>query len=101
MVFVPDLLGAENQPLDQCRGTAGARPADRHAPDLGQLPGSLRGWAESADAAGGIARSLVNIVVETVGATLLTLVIAVVGAYAFARMRFRLKGPSSTPSWPR
>ena len=47
---------------------------------------------ENADAAGGIARSLINIVVETVGATLLTLVIAVVGAYAFARMRFRLKG---------
>lgn len=48
---------------------------------------------ESADAAGGIARALVNIVVETTGATVLTLVIAVVGAYAFARLRFRLKGP--------
>ncbi len=48
---------------------------------------------ESNDAAGGIARSLINIVVETLGATLLTLVVAVVGAYAFARMRFRLKGP--------
>ena len=48
---------------------------------------------ESADAAGGIARSLINIVVETTGATVLTLVIAVVAAYAFARLRFRLKGP--------
>jgi multiple sugar transport system permease protein len=48
---------------------------------------------ESNQAAGGIARSLINIVVETVGATLLTLVIAVVAAYAFARLRFRLKGP--------
>ena len=48
---------------------------------------------ESNDAAGGIARALINIVVETIGATLLTLVIAVVAAYAFARLRFRLKGP--------
>lgn len=46
---------------------------------------------ESADAAGGIARSLINIVVETTGATVLTLVIAVAAAYAFARLRFRLK----------
>jgi ABC-type glycerol-3-phosphate transport system permease component len=46
---------------------------------------------ESADAAGGIARSLVNIVVETTGATVLTMVIAVLAAYAFARLRFRLK----------
>ena len=42
-------------------------------------------------AAGGIGRSLVNIVVESGGATLLTLVIAIIGAYAFARLRFRLK----------
>jgi multiple sugar transport system permease protein len=48
---------------------------------------------EAADAAGGIGRSLVNIVVETTGATLLTLVVAVLAAYAFARLRFRLKGP--------
>jgi len=33
----------------------------------------------------------VNIVVESGGATLLTLVIAILGAYAFARLRFRLK----------
>lgn len=46
---------------------------------------------ESSDAAGGIARSLINIVVETTGATVLTLVIAVLAAYAFARLRFRLK----------
>jgi len=47
---------------------------------------------EAADAAGGIARSLINIVIETCGATLLTLLIAVTAAYAFARLRFRLKG---------
>ena len=46
---------------------------------------------QSAEAAGGIGRSLVNIVVESTGATLLTLVIAILGAYAFARLRFRLK----------
>jgi multiple sugar transport system permease protein len=46
---------------------------------------------ESADAAGGIARSLINIVVETTGATVLTLAIAVLAGYAFARLRFRLK----------
>ena len=46
---------------------------------------------QSAEAAGGIGRSLVNIVVESGGATLLTLVIAILGAYAFARLRFRLK----------
>jgi multiple sugar transport system permease protein len=46
---------------------------------------------QSAEAAGGISRSLVNIVVESGGATLLTLVIAILGAYAFARLRFRLK----------
>lgn len=47
---------------------------------------------ESGEAAGGISQSLVNITVETVGATLLTLVIAVLAAYAFARLRFRFKG---------
>ncbi len=47
---------------------------------------------ESQDAAGGIARSLINVTVEATGATVLTLVIAVLGAYAFARLRFRLKG---------
>jgi multiple sugar transport system permease protein len=46
---------------------------------------------EAADAAGGIGQALVNIVVETVGATVLTLAIAVLAAYAFARLRFRLK----------
>lgn len=46
---------------------------------------------QSADASGGIGRSVVNIVVESGGATVLTLVIAVLGAYAFARLRFRLK----------
>lgn len=45
----------------------------------------------SADAAGGIGRSLLNASVESLGATILTLIIAVLGAYAFARMRFRLK----------
>ena len=47
---------------------------------------------EASDAAGGIARPLINIVVETTGATLLTVAIAVLAAYAFARLRFRLKG---------
>jgi multiple sugar transport system permease protein len=47
---------------------------------------------ESQDAAGGIARSLINVTVEASGATVLTLVIAVLGAYAFARLRFHLKG---------
>ncbi|MHB1782177.1 MAG: carbohydrate ABC transporter permease [Acidimicrobiales bacterium] len=47
---------------------------------------------ESSDAAGGIGQSLINITVETVGATILTLVIAVFAAYAFARLRFRFKG---------
>jgi multiple sugar transport system permease protein len=46
---------------------------------------------QSAEAAGGIGRSLLNIVVESGFATLLTLVIAILGAYAFARLRFRLK----------
>jgi multiple sugar transport system permease protein len=47
---------------------------------------------ESADAVGGIAQSLVNSVIEVTGATVLTLAIAVIAAYAFARLRFRLKG---------
>ena len=38
-----------------------------------------------------ISRSLLNIIVECVAATLLTLVIAVFSAYAFARLEFRLK----------
>jgi multiple sugar transport system permease protein len=47
----------------------------------------------SASIAGGIGRAVVNSSIESLGATLLTLVIAVVGAYAFARLRFRLRGP--------
>jgi multiple sugar transport system permease protein len=47
---------------------------------------------ESQDAAGGIARSLINITVEATGATVLTLIVSVLGAYAFARLHFRLKG---------
>ncbi len=46
---------------------------------------------ESSEAAGGIARSLINVTVEASAATILTLFIAVLAAYAFARMRFRLK----------
>jgi multiple sugar transport system permease protein len=38
-----------------------------------------------------ISRSLINITVECAAATLLTLIIAVFSAYAFARMEFRLK----------
>lgn len=47
---------------------------------------------ENQDAAGGIARSLINITVEATGATILTLIVSVLGAYAFARLHFRLKG---------
>jgi multiple sugar transport system permease protein len=47
----------------------------------------------SASTAGGIGRAVVNASIESLGATLLTLVIAVVGAYAFARLRFRFRGP--------
>ena len=47
---------------------------------------------ESQDAAGGIARSLINITVEATGATILPLNVSVLGAYAFARLHFRLKG---------
>jgi multiple sugar transport system permease protein len=46
----------------------------------------------SASTAGGIGRAVLNSSIESLGATLLTLVIAVVGAYAFARLRFRLRG---------
>lgn len=45
----------------------------------------------SASTAGGIGRALLNSSVESIGATILTLIIAVVGAYAFARLRFRLR----------
>ena len=46
---------------------------------------------ESQDAAGGIARSLINITVEATGATILTFIVSVLAAYAFARLQFRLK----------
>lgn len=46
----------------------------------------------SASTAGGVGRALLNSSIESLGATILTLVIAVVGAYAFARLRFRLRG---------
>jgi len=46
----------------------------------------------SASGAGSIGRAVVNTSIESLGATLLTLVIAVIGAYAFARLRFRLRG---------
>jgi multiple sugar transport system permease protein len=49
------------------------------------------GHGASSAATGGIGRAIVNTAVESLGATLLTLVIAVVGAYAFARLRFRLR----------
>jgi multiple sugar transport system permease protein len=45
----------------------------------------------SASTAGGVGRALLNSSIESIGATILTLVIAVVGAYAFARLRFRLR----------
>jgi multiple sugar transport system permease protein len=50
------------------------------------------GHGASSAATGGIGRAIVNTAIESLGATLLTLVIAVVGAYAFARLRFRLRG---------
>lgn len=46
----------------------------------------------AASTAGGIGRALLNSSIESLGATVLTLVIAVIGAYAFARLRFRLQG---------
>ncbi len=46
----------------------------------------------NASTAGGVGRALLNSSIESLGATILTLVIAVVGAYAFARLRFRLRG---------
>jgi ABC-type glycerol-3-phosphate transport system permease component len=63
-----------------------------HHPTIVSYQALFGAGPESADAAGGISQSLINIVVETVGATLVTLVIAVLAAYAFARLRFRLKG---------
>lgn len=50
------------------------------------------GHGSASSATGEIGRAVVNTAVESLGATLLTLVIAVVGAYAFARLRFRLRG---------
>ncbi len=46
----------------------------------------------SASTAGGVGQALLNSSIESLGATILTLVIAVVGAYAFARLPFRLRG---------
>lgn len=46
----------------------------------------------SASTAGGIGRALLNSSIESMGATILTLVLATIGAYAFARLRFRLRG---------
>ncbi len=46
----------------------------------------------AASTAGGVGRALLNSSIESLGATILTLVLAVVGAYAFARLRFRLRG---------
>jgi multiple sugar transport system permease protein len=52
------------------------------------------GFGPSADStAGGIGRALLNSSIESLGATILTLVIAVLGGYAFARLRFRFQGP--------
>ncbi len=48
--------------------------------------------SSAASTAGGIGRAVLNSSIESLGATLLTLVIAVIGAYAFARLRFRLRG---------
>ena len=48
--------------------------------------------SSSASTAGGIGRALLNSSIESLGATILTLVIAVFGGYAFARLRFRFQG---------
>lgn len=48
--------------------------------------------SDTAAAAGGVGRALLNSTIESLGATILTLIIAVIGAYAFARLRFRLRG---------
>lgn len=42
-------------------------------------------------AGGGVGTSLLNASIESGGATLLTVVVAALGAYAFARLRFRLR----------
>ena len=92
LVAVPGLLGAEHQPPDQCAGPE--QPADL-VPDplrVQQLRGDLRYRPVRASTAGGVGRALLNSSIESLGATILTLVIAVVGAYAFARLRFRLRG---------
>lgn len=60
--------------------------------NLGNYEAILGIGHASADAGGGIGRAIVNVAVESLAATLMTLVIAVVGAYAFARLRFRLRG---------
>lgn len=48
---------------------------------------------ESQLAAGGITRALLNTVIETGSATILIVLISVMGAYSFARLRFRMRGP--------
>ena len=63
-----------------------------HHPQFSNYEAIFGFGPNSADAAGGIGRAVVNVAIEALGATVLTLVIAVIGAYAFARMRFRFRG---------
>ena len=63
-----------------------------HHPQFSNYEAIFGFGPNSADAAGGIGRAVVNVAIEALGATILTLVIAVIGAYAFARMRFRFRG---------
>ncbi len=60
-------------------------------PTLANYQAVFGSGPQSADATGGIGRSVLNIAIEALGATLLTLVIATLAGYAFARLRFRLK----------
>ena len=53
---------------------------------------AIFGIGPSSASAGGVGRALLNSSIESLGATVLTLVLAVIGAYAFARLRFRLRG---------
>jgi multiple sugar transport system permease protein len=78
----------------QTNSEAQSTPAHFFPPhlDFGNYGAILGIGRSSASAGADITRAIVNVAVESLGATLLTLVIAVVGAYAFARLRFRLQG---------
>ena len=72
----------------QTEGAARARPAQYLPlhPTLGNYRNLLSG---DSDVGAGIRRSLVNIIIECTAATVVTVVLATLAAYAFARMSFR------------